>query len=57
MRISVFASPPDSAMQAIDEVARIQKFLDPHDVIKVQGETEMDVSKAEAATSGKLEAL
>ncbi|CAD7952738.1 unnamed protein product [Amoebophrya sp. A25] len=39
----------DAAMQAVEETARVQKYLDPHDVIKVEDETEMDVKKAELA--------
>ena len=39
----------DAAMLAVEETARVQKFLDPHDVIKVEDETEMDVKKAELA--------
>ena len=39
----------DSVMARVDEIARIQKYLDPHDVIKVENETELDVRKAEQA--------
>lgn len=41
----------DGAMQAIEEVSRIQKFLDPHDVIRVEGATELDTKKAVAASN------
>ena len=37
-------------MQAVEETARVQKFLDPHDVIKVEEQTEMDVKKEELAS-------
>eukprot|EP00392_Amoebophrya_sp_AT5.2_P018396 g18926.t1 len=40
----------DAAMQAVEETARVQKFLDPHDVIKVEDQTEMDVKKEELAS-------
>ena len=36
-------------MLSVAEVARIQKYLDPHDVIKVETETAMDVVKAGAS--------
>eukprot|EP00397_Hematodinium_sp_SG-2012_P062037 GEMP01083074.1.p2 GENE.GEMP01083074.1~~GEMP01083074.1.p2 ORF type:complete len:135 (+),score=38.41 GEMP01083074.1:206-610(+) len=38
----------DRAQDAALEAARVQKYLDPFDVIKVQTQTEMDVRKAEA---------
>ena len=39
-------------MLSVAEVARIQKYLDPHDVIKVETETAMDVVKAGASEGG-----
>ncbi|CAD7970102.1 unnamed protein product [Amoebophrya sp. A120] len=39
----------DAAMQSVEEAARVQKFLDPHDVLKVEDQTEMDVKKESLA--------
>ncbi len=32
----------DGALQAVEEISRIQKFLDPHDIIQIQNATEAD---------------